>query len=388
MKRSVVLSGVALSTTMLLLAACGSSGNKSSSTNGGSSKKTATVNVGVVDDLTGVASFCGTDEVKGMQLAVNQANSSGELHGLKINLDIKDDASTAAQGVVAFHSLVDSKVSAILGSCVSTVDQALSPIANSTQTPEIMTVGDDPAYTSTPYVYGGAINAQDYVANAVPVLASKGVKSIAIIYESNVPSTVNDYNYQKAALQKAGINILKAFPTASTTTDFSPEISEIKALHPDAIGVLFVGTPNVTIVTQLRQEGMNQPVLGQVVMQTPFYIADAKSAADGSIFSTDYAPTFPYASSKAFTSAFEAAYHTTPYYASASGYDAAEFLIQALKVATSTDAAGVKAALDSVKSFDGAQGPLTVNSDGVVQGPAGTVEIVNGQLNYLPASGS
>src|ERR1700689_840906 len=77
-----------------------SMGALGTSTAGAAEYSSKTVNVGVVEDLTGDASFCGVDELKGMKLAVNQAKSQG----IHINLDVKDDASTASQGVVALHS--------------------------------------------------------------------------------------------------------------------------------------------------------------------------------------------------------------------------------------------------------------------------------------------
>jgi branched-chain amino acid transport system substrate-binding protein len=338
------------------------------------------IKVGVIEDLTGVASFCGVDEAKGMQLAVKQAKAQG----INISLDVKDDASTAAQAVVDLHSLADSGVSAVLGSCDSAVNEALYPIANSLKIPEIMTTGDDPTFTATPYVFGAAINSTTYVANPVPILAKQGVKTIATIYQSDVPSTVADYQTQLAAEKKDGIKSLGAYPITSTTTDFAPEVSEVAALHPDAIAILVIGSPNVTIATDLRQAGIKVPILGQVVMQTPFYIQDAKSAANGSIFATDYAPSFPFASSKAFTKAWQKSDGTTAFYASATGYDAAEYLIHGLEDAKTFTSAGVLAGLNKVKGFNGAQGILKTSKQGVLTGTGGVVEVTNGSLKYLP----
>lgn len=336
-----------------------------------------TVKVGVVEDLTGAASFCGIDESKGMQLAVKQADASG----MHISLDIKDDASTAAQAVVEWHSLVNSGVSAILGSCFGTPNEAMYTLDNSQHIPQILGTGDPPQYTNTPWVYGAAINSTTYVAKPVPILAKQGVKSIATIYESDNPSTVVDYKTQSEAEKKAGIKQLGTYPLPSTTTDFAPEISEIKALHPDAVGLLFVGTPNVTIATELRQAGINVPILGQVVMQTPFYLQDSGAAANGSIFATDFATTFPFASTKAFSTAWSKAYGTLPYYAAATGYDEAEYLIHALKLAKSTTPEGIKTALNEVKPFGGAQGNL-VPKNHVLTGSGGVVEIKNAKLQY------
>jgi branched-chain amino acid transport system substrate-binding protein len=348
-----------------------------SSTAGAASSKT--VNVGVVEDLTGVASFCGIDELKGMQLAVKLAKAQG----VHINLEVKDDASLASQAVVDFHSLADSNVSAVLGSCFGTPNEAMYTLANSLHIPEILGTGDPPQYTSTPWVYGAAINSSTYVANPVPILAKQGVKSIAVMYESDNPSTVVDYQTQLAAEKKDGIKVVGTYPLPSTTTDFSPEISEIKALNPDAIAFLFVGTPNVTVVTEMRQAGLNQPILGQVVMQTPFYVQDTKAAANGSIFATDFATTFPFPSTKAFTKAWSKAYGTLPFYASATGYDEAEYLIHAIQLAKTTTPAGIRAGLNLVKSFGGAQGNLVAKKH-VLTGSGGVVEIKNEKLVYLP----
>jgi branched-chain amino acid transport system substrate-binding protein len=369
----------------LVAGASACSSSAVSSTTGASSATGAsgkTITVGVVNDLTGAAGFCGIDEDKGMTLALKQAEAQGALGGLKVNLVVKDDASSSSQAVVNFHSLVDSGAVAILGACDSEDDEALYPIANSSHVPEIMTTGDAPQFTNTPWVYGAAINSSTYVADPVAALSRLGVKTMVTIYPNDAPSTVSDYKAQESAEEKAGIKIVGTFPVTSTTTDYAPEISEIKALHPDAIGVLIAAGQVVTFMTELRAAGLNQPVLGQEVMQTPFYTQDARSAANGSIFATDYAPVSPTASSVAFTKAWDQAYNTTPYYAGATGYDAMEFLIKGLAKAKSFTPAGVKAGLDSVSGFDGAQGVLTV-TDHTLSGPGTSVEIKNGELVYL-----
>jgi branched-chain amino acid transport system substrate-binding protein len=369
-----------LATPFLITGLVLGSGALGASAAGAAGVGSKTVNVGVIEDLTGAASFCGIDELKGMQLAVKQAKAQG----VNVHLEVKDDASLSSQAVVDFHSLADAGVSAILGSCFGTPNEAMYTLANSQHIPQILGTGDPPAYTDTPWVYGAAINSTTYVADPVPILAKQGIKSIATIYESDNPSTTVDYQTQAAAEKKAGIKQVGVYPLPSTTTDFSPEISEIKALHPDAISFLFVGTPNVTVVTQLRQAGLTVPILGQVVMQTPFYVQDAKAAANGSIFATDFASTFPFPSTKAFTKAWAKAEGTLPFYASATGFDEAEYLIQGIKKAKSTTPAGIRAGLNLVKGFAGAQGVLTASKSGVLLGSGGVVEIKNQKLTYLP----
>jgi branched-chain amino acid transport system substrate-binding protein len=96
----------------LVLAACGSSGG-SSGGGGGGNKKTYTI--GFQGPLTGGNAALGINEKFGVQLAVNQANSAGNLP-FKLAVATADDTGTGQGGPPAAQKLIgNSNVVAVVG---------------------------------------------------------------------------------------------------------------------------------------------------------------------------------------------------------------------------------------------------------------------------------
>ena len=75
----------------LLVAACGSSGSIGAS----SSSAAAQIVIGAALPLTGSAASYGAIMKDGMQLAVNEINASGGIHGAKLKVDYVDSCQTS-----------------------------------------------------------------------------------------------------------------------------------------------------------------------------------------------------------------------------------------------------------------------------------------------------
>lgn len=382
-----------MTVAVLLVAACSSDSKTSRSSataSGGSSSAAvsnlpATITLGAVDSLTGPAAFCGKNEVDGMKLAIKQANDDGSLGSSKVQLSVEDDLSTSEGGLAAYRKLVDAKVSGLLGPCFSPSATAIKPLVDSDKIPEILTTAGGADFADPDYMYRSGVVQTNFAAKTIDVLGQRGIKSVSVIYQNDNQAIVDLWNNaMKPELRKLGIQLVSEDGVAGTTQDFSAQISSIKDKKPDALGVLVVGGTNVTIVTQARESGITAPVFGQLAMAGAFYIANGKKAVEGSLFAVSFDPSFTYDSSKAFTAAFNAEYGRAPDYAAANGYDAAKRMILAIKAAGSADPAKIKAALDGLKSMDGAQGPLTFTDKGDVTGPAGVVEVKGGVTVNVP----
>jgi branched-chain amino acid transport system substrate-binding protein len=386
----VALCAIALA--VVIVAACSSdsktatsSSSAGSGASGATSNLPASIKLGAPESLTGPAAFCGKNEVDGMKLAIKQANSDGTLGSSKVELQVEDDASTSEGGLAAYRKLVESKVSGLLGPCFSPSATAIKPLVDGEKIPEILTTAGGADYADPDYMYRSGVVQTNFAAKTIDVLGKRGIKSVSVIFQNDNQAIVDLWNNaMKPQLNKLGIKLLSEDGVAGTTQDFSAQISSVKDKKPDALGVLVVGGTNVTIVTQARENGITVPVFGQLAMAGSFYITNGKGAVEGSLFAVSFDPSFTYDSSKAFTAAFTAEYGRAPDYAAANGYDAAKRMILAIKAAGSTDPTKIKAALDGLKSMDGAQGPLTFTDKGDVVGPAGVVEVKGGTTVNVP----
>ena len=141
-----------------------------------------------------------------------------------------------------------------------------------------------------------------------------------------------------------------------TSADFSSQISKAIGTNPDAIGVLFQGAPNLTIVKQLREGGFKGKIWGQQGMLNDFYMKGGP-ATDGTMISVSYSPALAVGATTKFTEELQGEVQgINPSELSAHGYDAVYFVANALKTAQSTDGAKLQKAMADQKSMEGAQG--------------------------------
>src|SRR5437899_11679384 len=118
--RKVRGGGKALSlAAALTLAACGGGGQA-----GGGSADTSPIKLGVITSLTGAYTTLGAGDKAGIDIAVDEVNSSGGVGGRRLEGSYEDDRTDPTQAVVAFNKLSGEGITAVLGPVLS--DSALA----------------------------------------------------------------------------------------------------------------------------------------------------------------------------------------------------------------------------------------------------------------------
>jgi branched-chain amino acid transport system substrate-binding protein len=381
----------------LALAACGSNSNSSSSSEsggsstGGGESTTAssgggaegglpsTIKVGFIDSMTGPAGFCGQEEKEGAELAIEMAEEEGELGSSHIQLEVKDDKAEPEAAVSGMNSLIgDSSVPVTVGPCVGNIGQAVVPVAEKGEMPLVMTTASG-ASVAGEWAFRAGLPQQTYAAKVIPVIAEKA-KTAGVIWEKSDATIAKPVweDTQKPALEEEEVELVADEPTGEQTS-YSSQVSSVLAADPEAVGVLVLGTPNVTIVKELREGGFKGPIWGQLGMAAEFYLEGGPDT-NGTFIAVSYAPGFKFPGSVKFTKGFEAKYHKVPRELSAHGYDAMGLALKAIAEAGTTERAAVREALAGIKSYEGAQGPLTFSAEGDASGEGGVVEVNEGEL--------
>ena len=374
----------ALGGAVMVIAACGSSsssGGGSGKSGGGASKLPSTVKLGLLDTLSGQAAFCGVDERQGAELAVSQINSTHFLGNTKLSLSIQDDKGTPQDGIAGLQQLISQKVAAIIGPCIGPVALATDPVAQQKQLPDIVTTASG-ADISPSYIFRAGIPQTQYAANVIKVLKAHGIKKVSVIYDNSQPSISKAVwaQTQEPALKAAGIQVISAQgANGATNSDFSAQVTQAMHGNPDAIGVLFQGAPNLTILRDLRSAGYHKQVWGQQGMLLPFFI-DGGTDVQGTLISVSYSPALAAGASETFTKVYKAKYHTNPTELSAHGYDGVYMAARGLKAAGSTSGPALQTALAGIHGFEGAQGHLTFTSQGDARGAGGVVQVKGNEL--------
>lgn len=217
----------------------GNAGNNSGGGGGG-------FKLGAVFPLSGNLAELGKESWRGVELAVQERNSSGGLNEkTKINT-FRKDAPDAQSGVSAVNSLASvNNVSAIVGSYSSTISLAASKEAQNYDLPywELGAVSDEITKRELPNVFrtnprasffgeSGVKSAQNVVAPAL----NKDPEDlkVAVMYESgaygnSISSTVKKFS------KEAGMNIVNDIEYEASTSDLSSSIQKLKQSGPDLI---------------------------------------------------------------------------------------------------------------------------------------------------------
>lgn len=364
---------------MLVLAGCG--------------KKEVTaesnvIKIGVFQPVTGANAGGAKWEIEGIKLA-NKLYP--EVLGMKVELVIVDNKSDKVEAANAASRLVDKeKVNAVIGSYGSSLSIAGGEIFKNAKIPAVgasctnpMVTLDNEYYSRVCFIdpFQGTVMA-NYAFNKL------NAKKVAIVQEVS-----NDYavglakfftdNFKKLTGDDKSIVAVANYNTGDT--DFSAQLTNIKALNPDVIFAPGNFTESAALTKQARELGITAPIIGGDTWETQEFIDIGGKAVEGVVFSTFFDAAKPATSeTEKFIVEFKKAFpDKEPAGVSALGYDAYLLIIDAIKRANSADPQKIKEAINQTKEFMGASGIVTLDENRNAVKSAVIKQVKNGKFEYL-----
>ena len=281
------------------------------------------------------------------------------LGGRKINLIVEDSAGNKDQAINAARKLIGrDKVALIIGPTLSNEMFAVGPVVNERKIPIIGTSTTAVGITDIgPYVFRTSLPEADVVPVTIAAAKARGVKTIAFMYANDDAFSKSSFDTMKAAAQKAGLNIVAEESFGQKDTDFSAQLTKIKALKPDAIGIAALVEPTTGVLLQARQLGIGKDTLflGGNGSNSPKVGEIAGAAADGLMVGSPWFIGKDDPANAAFVKAYHAKYDHDPDQFAAQAYDTMHIVAQAIDRAGSHrrgQAAG-SAAEDELHRRDG-----------------------------------
>lgn len=359
----------ACSVALTFLAACGSGG----SSGGGSD----TVNVGLLEPLSGPFADNGNQALLGTQLCTDQINAAGgikALGGAKINLVVKDTGAAApAQVANQLQSMIGTgDLSAVIGAFASSYTLAASTVAEQAKIPMVTeSFAGDITKRNYRYIFKTPATAESLGlegVNSVLELAKKSGYDIsrAATIADNTSSTTVSANGAADQLTKRGVNVV-------VKESFSPGLTEADSLAIKVLAgnpqLIFVGgglADMALLINAFKQRGYTGPLLGAGggFVATGFAKAVGK-AAEGSFSSSGWNWDLPGESNKQFAADFTAKNPQFPFPGQEAGEDCAavRIIAQAMEEAKSSKPQAVRDALSSINITSG---PAIMLSSGAV----------------------
>ncbi|MFA7438619.1 ABC transporter substrate-binding protein [Castellaniella sp.] len=325
----------------------------------------ADIKIGVGQALTGGGALYGKAIVNGFEMAVDEINQAGGLHGNAIKLVMEDTKSEKGAAINAYKRLIfGDKVLAIFGTTVSNTAQAADPTAQAAKT--VALSSSNTAYDITSigdYIFRNAVIEADVLPVTVAVAKEKlSLKKVAILYGNDDDFTVDEYDIFKETLTEQGIEITTEETFVKGDVDFKAQLTKIKSTDPDAIVIaaLAEGGP---IMVQARQLGIDLPFIGGNGMNSDKIFTTAPGVASNDLWvGSPWSLDNDTPENKQFIADYNARYKVNPDQFAAQAYDAAHILAQAIRgIQLSGDVAADRAALrDALPNvtWTGATGPF------------------------------
>jgi branched-chain amino acid transport system substrate-binding protein len=205
-----------------------------------------------------------------LQMIEKQINGGGGINGAKLRIAILDDATKPAQATNNLRKLAgDDKALAVAGPLTSSAAEVTFPVANEMKIVATSQASSKPgiAKLNRPWAFRNTIDEGVLGRTTVPYYKkSFNIKSVAIIFDAKdaTAATVGS-RIMPALMKENDIEVLNASDPLSFNTgdlDVSAQVTKMKALNPDGVVVSADYSQAVTVIREMKRQGMIKPVVG------------------------------------------------------------------------------------------------------------------------------
>lgn len=328
------------------------------------------IKIGLVASQNGEQKPWGDDNIKGSQLAVDEVNAAGGINGKKIQLLIGDSNSQPEVGKSAAAKLISDGVVGLLGEVASGITQQMANVAFDAGVPivavgatrtDIASIGSNFFRVCYNDDFQGAVMAKfawDYLK----------LKNVALMTDAKLPYSVGLSESFKKTFTGYGGKIVDEQKYQTTETQFSSYISNLKSKSPEGVFLSGYFTQVGPIVSQMRQAGLNVPVMGGDGWDSSDLISSGGEAIVGGFFCNHYNSKEQRPEVQKFLADWKAKYGGEPGTTmGALGYDAAKLMIDSIKRALDNGgkkSRDVSKALEDTVDFSGVSGKITLKGQG------------------------
>lgn len=322
--------------------------------------------IGVVLTQTGRnASVFGKYVEEAFELALNKINDS-QLAGLNLKFITVDDQGTVEGAIEAYNKLIkEDGVSVILGPVTSSATKQTFPIAKEHQ---IVAISPTSAARSlsaiSDFTFRVALTTDVLVPNGVEATHAKlNYQNVATLYDETDEFSIDGDKAVQEELIARGVKILSTETfRGGETTDFTEQLTRIKALNPDAIFVSSLPGEKPEILRKGHELGISAPFIIRTL--TDADVEAAGEAAEGAITFVGWGSAVDTPENQEFIEKYTTTYNTAPNNYAARSYATLHILARAIANAKSHDAADIRDALANISDFDTILGKFSFDKNG------------------------
>lgn len=335
---------------------------------------------------TGPLAVDGSYQIKGIKLAIADANAHGGWLGRKVELKLYDDKSNAGVAVRLYERLITAdRVNLLIGPYSSLVTVGIAPLINKYKMATIEPGASDPSIynASNKWNFQGTASSLRYLDELLPAAKAEGAKTVALLGLESA-FTLACYHARVAQANELGMKIVYQTTYSLPLPSFASIALAIKKAHPDVVEACTYYPDAVGITRSLHEQGFAPKYLAETVgpVEAP-YLKALGPLANRVITNTGWWYNFKTPGNAEFIAGYKAMFHQDPDYHAASGFAAVEVLGAAVEGTHSLDQQKIRAWLLS-HEVPTIQGTFKVNQNGLALGYAqDLLQIQDGVLKLV-----
>ncbi|MDX3111085.1 ABC transporter substrate-binding protein [Nonomuraea angiospora] len=313
------------------------------------------IKVGLIVSLTGNYTPLGSEDKKAVELAVEQVNAQGGLLGRKVELVTRDDKTAPDQGIVAYNQ-IKGDIDVLIGPVFSNSALAVEPLAQRDKMPYLsLAPAQEQVEPIKSYIFVTPALSSMYAERYLQYLQAKGIKTIAVAWDSKSAYSVSGHKSMIALAPKYGVKVAVDEPYETTTSDFSPLFTHVRDSAAEALVFWGSGAPGVTAAKQYVASGLKTPLFLTASQASKLWLEPMGGAAEGMTVQSAIGVVGEYLPDgkqkqviEQMAKPYQQKHGYPPPQFAQDGYSASLLLFEAIKKANSTDKAKVQQALETM----------------------------------------
>lgn len=291
--------------------------------------------IGVSGPLTGPNARYGEQWIKGFDLALEEINGAGGVHGRPLAYIFEDSQSDPKQSVVVAQKFVaDPRIIVELGDFASPASMAASPIYQRGGLVQFGFTNSHPDFTKGggEYTWSNSVTQ----AQAAPALAEYtvidlGLDRLAVFY-LNTDWGKSTYELYARRAEELGAMIVAAEAYLPEEKDFRSALTRARDANPNGLVLISYQADGALIAQQVKQAGLDVPIVGAGSLQSPDFLKLGGDAVEGVYIQGQFLPSDPRPHVKNVVDRYVAKYNETPDFFAIHAYDTMKLIAQAIEL--------------------------------------------------------
>lgn len=326
--------------------------------------------IGTTQSLTGHYEEFGTEQLRGLQMWVDDVNSRGALLGRPVKLMHYDDGSRDARTVAGFTKLLEEdKVDFLVGPYSSSLTLEASLVAEKYNTPMVATAASAELIWTRGLknIFGADTPANSYM-DGIYIATDAGAKTAAMVYAQTEFATEVAAALRQRSANGMGVKLLLDQGYAPEERDFSALAKQLAELDVDlVIGISYL-EDSIAIVRALKAKNVNPRMLAFTVGPSLSEFGETLGDdAEGVVGVVQWLRSVPVPGAEDFAYRYRQTYGNNPGVYAVIGYSAGQILEAAVRLAGTTDHDAVRDQLRTM-FFRSLMGMYNVSDTGRQEG--------------------